>query len=465
MTSHSRLTISPSPPPSPPPFPPTSTQLPLDRDGSFSLSCDSPRVLIVAANASLKFGGEAAIPLQIFRRLRARGVEAFLATHARNRDELLALLGEAELPRLLLATDTRLNRLSARHARSLPGPVHNATLGLLSRLSTFRQLRRIALDAVRTHRLDVVHQPTPVSPREFSPFYDLSAPVVMGPMNGNMTFPPALAHTRRGSRLLLAAAQAAALPLHWLFPGKLRAAVLLVANDRTRAALPKAVRPAACLLVENGVDTALWKPPLSPPSPPSSPSPPAPFRFVFLGRFETWKGIDLLLHAFARVQSWLPAHLTLIGDGHARRSLEALTARLGLREAVEFTGFLSQPRSAEFFARSHCFVFPSFGDCGGAVVLEAMSAGLPVVALDWGGPPDYLDAGSGVLVPPGPPEAVIAGFTDAMLAFARDPARAREMGQAARRRAVAHFDWERKIDQLLAIYRSVLRPAPAAPQP
>ena len=94
-------------------------------------------------------------------------------------------------------------------------------------------------------------------------------------------------------------------------------------------------------------------------------------------------------------------------------------------------------------------------ECGGAVVLEAMAAGLPVIATAWGGPLDYLDDSCGILVRPDSREALVSGFADAIVRLARSAPLRDQMGQAGYGRIHQHFDWQRKIDRMLELYRSV----------
>ena len=149
----------------------------------------APRVLIVSDHASARFGGEAILPLHVFRRLRRRGVDAWLLVHDRTRDELLALMPEEE-GRIVFLPDGPLNRACSRLSRHLPSQLAHVTFGFVSRLSTQLAARRRARRLVAELGIDLVHQPIPVSPREPSTLYGLGAPVVIGPMNGNMAFPP-----------------------------------------------------------------------------------------------------------------------------------------------------------------------------------------------------------------------------------------------------------------------------------
>jgi glycosyltransferase involved in cell wall biosynthesis len=81
-----------------------------------------------------------------------------------------------------------------------------------------------------------------------------------------------------------------------------------------------------------------------------------------------------------------------------------------------------------------------------------MAMGLPVIATDWGGPADYLDAACGILVPPKSREQFVNDLAAAMLTLASSPELRTEMGRAGRRRVEEMFDWERKADRILEIY-------------
>jgi glycosyltransferase involved in cell wall biosynthesis len=104
-------------------------------------------------------------------------------------------------------------------------------------------------------------------------------------------------------------------------------------------------------------------------------------------------------------------------------------------------------------------VLPSLYECGGAVVLEAMAMARPVIATAWGGPADYLDGDTGFLISPKSRESMIAGFADAMQRLIDNPELAAHIGAAARKKLLAQFTWQMKIDRMIEIYRSVIDPA------
>jgi len=416
------------------------------------------RVLIVAEHASARFGGEASLPLHYYRVLRARGVPVWLITHARVRDELQKIYPD-DSSRIFYIEDTWLHLTLWRISHWIPARLDYITTGYLMRIITQLAQRRIARDAISRFGVTVVHQPMPVSPKEPSLLHGLGVPVVIGPMNGGMNYPAAF--RRQQSSLLngvVRVGRAAASAMNWLMPGKRRAAALLVANQRTRDALPAGTSSNVITLVENGVDLSLWKQAAE-----KRPEEQDVARFVFLGRLVDWKAVDLLLTAFAAARTRARMSLLVIGDGAVAPSLKSLSSELGLTAAAEgdeskvfFAGWMPQADCARKLSDQHCLVLPSLMECGGAVVLEAMSLGMPVIATAWGGPTDYLDSSCGVLVEPESRDALVSGLADAMVRLAESPALRASMGQAGRDKVVREFDWEAKVDRMVEVYRSVM---------
>ena len=406
------------------------------------------RVLIAAEHASARFGGEAALPLHYFRVMRKRGLPVWLVTHARTRDELAALYPDDD--RIFYIEDTTFHRAMWRIGCRLPDAISYFTTGFLSRLSTQLAQRRLIRRLVREEGITVVHQPMPVSPREPSMLFGFGVPVVIGPMNGGMDYPPAFRRQRGAvERLLLGIGRASATLLNALMPGKRRAATLLVANRRTRSALPDGVCANVIELVENGVDLSLWQSPGEGVAPPEG----AAAVFVFMGRLVDWKAVDMLLHAFAKARTQASMRLWILGDGDERARLEALAAELGIADAsVHFAGWLSQEECVQRLREADCLVLPSLLECGGAVVLEAMSMGKPVITTAWGGPLDYLDASCGVLVAPDSRDAIVNGFADSMVVMARSASTRARLGASGLAKVRGEYDWELKVDRMLTIY-------------
>ena len=262
--------------------------------------------------------------------------------------------------------DTKWVILNHKLSRFLPNQISYMTFGFLSRISTQLTARKLARGVIREYSIDVVHQPIPVSPREPSLLYGLGPPVVMGPMNGNMSYPPGMMRRRNLTiqKLGTSLGRLASGLLNRLMPGKLRAAALLVANERTRAAVPRPARGEIITLAENGVDFGIWS------VGQRTASMDRPVRFIFVGRLVDWKAVDLLLEAFARVQASAPPILEILGDGSMRAALEEQGRRLGLGDRVHFADTQPQAECAVGSRASDVLVLPSLYECGGAVVLE-----------------------------------------------------------------------------------------------
>ena len=181
------------------------------------------------------------------------------------------------------------------------------------------------------------------------------------------------------------------------------------------------------------------------------------FRFIYVGRLIDWKAIDIVLAAMHRLEGQLRVCLEIIGDGPMREAWQDLSHQLGLGSNVQFTDWLSQEECAVRLQQADVFVLPSLFECGGAVVLEAMAMGLPVIATAWGGPADYLDQSCGILVKPDSRESLIAGFANAMTMLVQSPSLREKLGQAGLSRARAEFDWERKIDRITDLYKLAIK--------
>lgn len=161
-------------------------------------------------------------------------------------------------------------------------------------------------------------------------------------------------------------------------------------------------------------------------------------RIAFVGRLTAVKGAVLLLDAFARLRGTHPgATLTLVGDGPDRAQLEARTDKLGLRDAVQFTGYLGQAEVAGILARADMLVLPSFAEGVPVVLMEAMASNIPVIASRVAGVQELVEDGvSGFAIPPGDLDMLTARI-DTLLS---DPARRQRMGQAGRATVVKDFD-------------------------
>lgn len=427
------------------------------------MSRENIRVLIVSEHASYQFGGEASLPAHYFRVLAARGLDTWLITHERVRQELDSVFSRH--PRIVYIKDTWLHKLMCRAGQHLPDRISYITTGYISRIATQISAKRIAKSLIKENRIDVVHQPIPVSPKEPSLLFEMGAPVVIGPMNGGIDYPPALKEeTKLLEKISIRVGRFFSEVVNRLIPGKMEAARLLAANPRTALALPRSVQPERVhLLVENGVDLTMWRPSRDAGGAGDH------CTFVFVGRLVGWKAVEIIIEAFSRIKDKSNARLWIIGDGPQRGSLEKLARDRAIIQptpqswgGIHFFGWQQQSVCAELVASADVLLLPSLMECGGAVVLEGMACGLPVIATAWGGPLDYLNEECGFLIEPTSRAHLVDGFLTHMERLLSDPEKRAVMGRAGQQRVMDHFDWERKVDRMLEIYNAAIEQSPRA---
>ncbi|MDQ2759352.1 MAG: glycosyltransferase [Actinomycetota bacterium] len=175
---------------------------------------------------------------------------------------------------------------------------------------------------------------------------------------------------------------------------------------------------------------------------------------VTLGHLVARKRHAVVLHALAAIpESERPDYL-VIGDGPGREPLARLARELGLAQRVRLVGQLEHQRALTELARCHLFVMASVEEPFGVAYVEAMAAGLPVIAARGeGGPADISAAGAGmVLVAPDDHRALAAVITTAL----RDPARLEALGAGARQTVARHFTWASCGERTLAAYERAL---------
>ncbi len=159
------------------------------------------------------------------------------------------------------------------------------------------------------------------------------------------------------------------------------------------------------------------------------------------------KRIGDLLEAASRLRDRLPdVQIRIVGGGPEYTRMLRLSARLGLEDSVLFLGEVSRARLAEEYVNADCFCLPSVQEGFGIVFLEAMAAGLPVVACRAAAVPEVVpDGAAGLLVEPRDP----GRLAEALETLLMDSGRRKEYGEAGRRRA-AEFEAPRVAERFLA---------------
>ena len=173
----------------------------------------------------------------------------------------------------------------------------------------------------------------------------------------------------------------------------------------------------------------------------------------FVGRLHPVKGVGDLLRAVAVLRPQHPfLRLLIVGDSPLRADLEQQAAAFSLSDTVIFAG--RQDDVAAVLPGLDVLVLPSLAEGLSNILLEAMAAGLPVVATAVGGTPELvIDGETGLLVPPQDADSLALAIRQLL----ENPILARQMGEAGRRRVQTHFSMEQMVKQTEQLYDALLQ--------
>lgn len=395
-------------------------------------------------------GGEDVLGWHLVHQI-ARFHEAWVLTHALDREDIEAGLqqsGSANLRLEYVALPRWIQALLR-----VPGGIQ--CYCYLWQLAAYRAARRLTRDI----HFDLVHHLTYANDWMASYVGALMpVPYLRGPGGGAHRVPATLLaeytwRGRLGERLRTM--------VQWCFRhdpvflrGQARASALLVCNREALNAVPSRWRGKAQLFPVNGISaddmvclgagvTAAGTRPL---------------RVLSGGKLLRLKGYGLAIKAFALFSTRYPdARFDIIGDGPDRPHLEGLISRLGLAGRVRLRSGVRREAFLKALSECDIFLFPSLRDGGGAVVVEAMAAGKPVVCFRLGGPGQHVTPACGIAVQPCPPAQAIDALASALEQLARDPALRIRLGAAARERTLEYYHWDRLGDRLSAVYDAAVR--------
>lgn len=232
-----------------------------------------------------------------------------------------------------------------------------------------------------------------------------------------------------------------------------RAKALAVCNRETKAKLPRAYDPKIHFFPVNGIGPEdLVRPEEIEPRPAAR-----PFRVFMAGRFHRLKGFSLAVRAFASFAAKAPgARFLIVGSGPEESRIRKVIRDLDLDGKVEIRGWMPRRDVVREMKASDVFLFPSFRDGGGAVIVEAMASGKPVICLDTAGPGFHIEPEWGIKLVPREPALLARDMAGALERLYRDEEERLRIGKAARRRAEEYYLWDRLGDRMAAIYEAAI---------
>lgn len=316
-----------------------------------------------------------------------------------------------------------------------------------------RARRAIAGLIAAGERFDVGHQLAPLALRYASPLRRAGIPYLVGPLGGSLETPepfrgefgsePWYVRFRAFDKLRIRHDPA-------LRATYANAEVVLGVGRYVRDLLEAVPLKRFEIMSETGVDSV--KPASS-----SRPDPRRGVRLLHVGRLVRSKGLRDALRALALVAGDRSWRLDIIGDGPEREPCESIARESGIGDRVSFHGRLPRAEIDPFYASTHVFLFPSFREPSGNVVIEAMSHGLACIVADRGGPASAVGDGAGTRVPVTDPPGYARALADAIKLYLDDPALIERHGAGASEQCSARFVWDRKIEQIESLYEQVAR--------
>jgi glycosyltransferase involved in cell wall biosynthesis len=205
----------------------------------------------------------------------------------------------------------------------------------------------------------------------------------------------------------------------------------------------RGIRRSSITVIYNGIDTTFY-------TPSSGTRSQVPL-FAYVGRLKRYKGVDLVLQAFARLAR-PEARLEIAGSGDYRDHLEQLAESLGLASQVRFLGYVSEDEKRDLLRRAWAGVIASPKEGWGITNLEAGACGTPVIASDSPGLREsVVDRETGYLVPHGD----IGALAGAMRRVADSRDLVATMGKAGRRFA-ERFTWDKSADDTISHLEQVV---------
>ena len=318
----------------------------------------------------------------------------------------------------------------------------------------FRARRWIRAALAGGRRFDLAHQPVPVAMRYPSPAAGLGIPLVIGPVGGGLSSPRSFE------------ADESSTP--WF--------VNLRRLDRHRQRWDPLLRrtfgEADCILgIAAYVEEQLA--PISPrrfevvpdtaldllPDPIERSGRRGPLRLLFVGRLVRTKGVRDAIKAMALMPE-LPVRLDIVGEGPQRAACETLITQAGLAGRVTLHGWHGRADVARFYREADIFVFPSYREPGGTVVMEAMGFSLPLIVVDRGGPGSNTTNDCAIKLPVTTPQALAHDIADAIRRLAADEPLRLKMGAAARMHVAQTGLWSAKLDRMDTIYAEIMQGRP-----
>jgi glycosyltransferase involved in cell wall biosynthesis len=236
---------------------------------------------------------------------------------------------------------------------------------------------------------------------------------------------------------------------------------IYVTSEQTKALLPKRVQTKTQVALAVGTTDELDK--IAPRQPRDTTH---ALKILYVGNLLYLKGIHFALRGLAKLkhESNRRILLSIIGHGPDEAWLRQMAKELEIEDQVHWPGAMPRDQVLKAYSQHDVFLFPSLHDSGGMVVLEALSAGLPVICLDLGGPGQMVDITCGRVIPTDgcSEDDVVRGLSESLSELASNPEYLATLAEGAHARA-SELSFEHLIDRIYP--QTVKKPENTACQP
>ena len=223
--------------------------------------------------------------------------------------------------------------------------------------------------------------------------------------------------------------------------------VVIAANTSTRDDLQHYSGNPIPVSLETGIDY-----PISDPKPDRKID--QPLKILWAGRLRAWKALPLLLYAISKLPSDVTVSLKVMGDGKCKRKWKRLAQRLKIENRIEWIKRPIYRDSLKYYREADVFAFTSLRDTSGTGLLEALTAGTPILGLNHQGAADIITAECGVPISVQCPRQSIEEFRDAILSLYWDSKRLKQLCDGALQRA-KKFQWSSYEEPMRQIYNQI----------
>ena len=313
------------------------------------------------------------------------------------------------------------------------------------------QIIEIAKNIIKEHNIDIIHQLTYNEYRTPGKLYDIGIPFVWGPIGGGHEYNPILKNGHFRKLDVVKEIIRKHLNHRYLKDKDVVRAIetsaeILVADPATYSILPKTreyrrLLEAAYYPDRNGIKSFENRNHEK-------------IRLMYAGVMTPRKGLKIIIDALGE-SSFRDFELIFIGDGIDRPLLEKLSDHYGIKENIKFLGKISYDEVNCYYDWADLFLFPSIRDTSGNVVLEAMSHGTPVIALNHNGASEMITSETGDLIDIKSYEQIKKDYVEIIKKYQVNRELLEIKGRAARERLEQVYSWSHVMDVIDMVYQKV----------